>query len=129
VASARTAAFVSIATGILLELGIHVLSGRREAWDSPQYWTVGLPLAAVVALLLGFLSRGTAWRWSVLIVPSQVTTMMVRSGEISGLWPLMLILASILSAPFVVAAWIGSRLRRRDPVVDLTPSARSPKTD
>jgi hypothetical protein len=129
VASARTAAFVSIATGILLELGIHVLSGRREAWDSPQYWTVGLPLAAVVALLLGFLSRGTAWRWSVLVVPSQVTTMMVRSGEISGLWPLMLILASILSAPFVVAAWIGSRLRRRDPVVDLTPSARSPKTD
>ena len=40
--------------------------------------------------------------------------MMLRSGEIGGLWPLTLVLSSILSAPFVAAAFIGSRLRRSD---------------
>ncbi|MGH9147124.1 MAG: hypothetical protein ACRD1Q_10475, partial [Vicinamibacterales bacterium] len=27
-----------IAVGVALELRIHALSGRREAWDSPLYW-------------------------------------------------------------------------------------------
>jgi hypothetical protein len=37
--------------------------------------------------------------------------MMVRSGELGGLWPLAFALSTILSAPFVVAAFLGSRLR------------------
>jgi hypothetical protein len=109
----RAAAILSLLTGIVLELGIHAVSGRREAWDSPQYWSLGLPLAAAVALLVGLFSRGTAWRWAALIVPSQVTTMMVRSGEISGLWPLAMVLAAVLGMPFVLAAFVGSKLRGR----------------
>jgi len=103
---------LSVLTGITLELGIHALSGRREAWDAAQYWTVGLPFAAVAALLLGFTARGREWRWAALIVPAQVTTMMVRNGEIGALWPLMMAVAAILSLPFVAAAWIGARLGR-----------------
>jgi len=38
--------------------------------------------------------------------------MTLRSGEIGGLWPLTMILSAALSAPFVVAALIGSRFRR-----------------
>jgi hypothetical protein len=102
-----------IAIGVGLELGIHALSGRREAWDSPLYWTLGLPAAGVASVVIGFLSRGGDWRWAVAIVPSQVMTMMVRSGEISGLWPLMLILSSILSTPFVIASFVGSRFRSK----------------
>lgn len=102
-----------IAIGVALELGIHALSGRREAWDSPLYWTLGLPAAGVASVVIGFLSRGSDWRWAVAIVPSQVMTMMVRSGEISGLWPLMLILSSILSTPFVIASFVGSRFRSK----------------
>jgi len=37
--------------------------------------------------------------------------MMVRNGELGGLWPLTLILSAILSAPFVAAAFVGSRFR------------------
>ncbi|HSC29161.1 MAG TPA: hypothetical protein VLD67_17930 [Vicinamibacterales bacterium] len=101
----------SVLTGICLELGIHALSGRREAWDSAEYWTVGLPIAAA-SIVIGFLSRRSDWIWTVLIIPSQVMTMMVRGGEIGGLWPLTLILSSILSAPFLIGAFIGSRFRR-----------------
>ena len=39
--------------------------------------------------------------------------MMIRSGEMGPLWPLAVILAGILSAPFVAAAFVGSRFRPR----------------
>jgi hypothetical protein len=111
VLSRRTIILLTIATGVALELGIHALSGRREAWDSPLYWTVGLPAAGAVSLAIGFLSQRVDWLWAILIVPSQVLTMMIRGGEIGGLWPLTVILSSILSAPFVAVSFGGSRLR------------------
>jgi hypothetical protein len=101
-----------VATGVALELGVALTSGRREAWDSPIYWTIGLPAAMLAALLIGFAARRPGWRWTVLIAPSQVLAMMVRSGEIGNLWPLTLVLSSVLSAPFLAAAFVGSRLRR-----------------
>jgi hypothetical protein len=104
---------LTVFTGVALELGIHALSGRREAWDSPLYWTLGLPAACLASVLIGFLSQRTGWLWAAAIVPSQVTTMMVRNGEIGGLWPLMMILSSILGIPFLLLAFIGSRFRPR----------------
>ena len=102
----------SIAIGVALELGIQMVSGRREAWDSPLYWIAGLPIAGALSLVIGFLSRGRAWVWTAVIIPSQITAMMVKSGEIGILWPLAAALGAILSAPFVIAALIGSRLRK-----------------
>jgi hypothetical protein len=107
---------LSVATGALLELVIGALSGRREAWDSAIYWTQGLPVAMLAAGLIGFVSARRDWLWTAAVVPSQVTAMMFRNGDILGslgLWPLMVALTSVLSAPFVVAAFLGSRFRRR----------------
>jgi hypothetical protein len=116
VLSSRTTILLAVATGVALELGIGAMSGRREAWDSSQYWTIGLPIAGVVSLAIGWLSRGSDWLWTLLVVPGQVLTMMVRSMEISGLWPLALIFSAILSTPFLVAAFIGSRFRPTPPL-------------
>ena len=110
--SKRTTILIAVATGVALELGIHALSGRREAWDSTQYWTIGLPSAGLVSVAVGFLSRGSDWLWTAAIIPSQVMAMMLRSGELGNLWPLTLIVSAILSAPFVVAAFVGSRFRQ-----------------
>ena len=107
----RLIILLAIGTGVAFELGIHAIGHRHEAWDSPQFWTIGLPLAGLAALAIGFLSRDRHWTWSAVIVPSQVMTMMVRSGELGGLWPLTVVLSTILSAPFVLAAFVGSRLR------------------
>jgi len=101
-------------TGVALEIGIHTLSGRREAWDSPEFWVIGLPAALLISAVVGYRSRTNDWIWTALIVPSQVVTMMVRSGEVGGLWPLTVALSSILSLPFVIAAFIGSRFRPVD---------------
>lgn len=104
-----------IATGVALELGIERMTGRGEAWDSDVYWTLGLPIAVLLSVLAGFISQGRDWLWAAALVPAQVTTMMVTSGDIVGgltLWPLTAGLSSILSAPFIGAAYLGSRFRR-----------------
>src|SRR5262245_19805513 len=113
--SRRALVLLCVATGIALELGVHALSGRREAWDSAAYWTIGLPIVVLVSAGFGFLSRERDWLGTVVIVPSQVLTMLVRNAEIGGLWPLTIVLSSILSTPFVVAAFIGSLFRPKLP--------------
>jgi len=102
---------LSVVAGVGLELGIHMLSGRSEAWDSALYWTLGLPVVVALSVAIGLVSERSDWLWTFLIVPSQVTTMMMRSGEIGNLWPLAAVLSSILSVPFVAAAFVGSKLR------------------
>jgi hypothetical protein len=102
---------VSVLTGVLLELSIQAVSGRREAWDSGLYFAIGVPAAMCVSAMLGFRSRGRQWIWTLFIIPSQVTTMMVRSGEIGAFWPLMVALSALLSAPFVGAAAIAAAFR------------------
>jgi len=109
----RFAIVASVATGAALELGIGALGHRREAWDSSLYWSVGLPAALLMAAAVGYLAGRRAWYWTGLIVPSQVTVMMLRSGEMSGLWPLMVVLAFVLGAPFLVTAFAASRVSPR----------------
>ncbi|MGE3520309.1 MAG: hypothetical protein AB7J63_15270 [Vicinamibacterales bacterium] len=107
---------LALATGALLELGIGILSGRREAWDAAIYWTRGVPVALVMSLFIGLIGGRGDWLWAAVVVPSQVTTMMVRNGDILGslgLWPLMVAVTSLLSAPFVGAAYVGFRVRTR----------------
>jgi len=108
---ARTAALLSILVGVALEVGIAPATGRREPWDAALYWQLGMPAAAACAGAIGYLSPRGAWTVTALIMPAQVATMMVRSGEFGTLWPLTLIASACLSLPFVLMAWVGSRFR------------------
>ena len=60
---------LALATGVALELGIHLVTGRREAWTTRWYWTVGLPCAGLAALAIGLMSRQADWLWAFLIAP------------------------------------------------------------
>jgi len=104
---------LALLVGVGLELGIHALTGRREAWDSGAYWTLGLPAVLAISFGIGVLARGRAWLSTWLIVPAQVLAMMVRSGELGGLWPLAVALSTCLSVPFAGAAFLGTHVRRR----------------
>jgi len=107
---------MAIATGIAIELGIEAVGGRGEAWDSEYYWLLGVPIAALVSLLIGFIAERRDWLWAAAIVPSQVVTMMATSGDLGldGLimLPIMALLASVLGAPFVAASFVGSKFRQ-----------------
>jgi ABC-type glycerol-3-phosphate transport system permease component len=109
----RTALLFSVAVGVALQIGVWQATGAREAWDNPTYWTVGLPLAALAAACIGYLAVGTAWTATLLIVPAQVATMMVKNGEIGGLWPLSIALAFLMGLPFLLVAYVASRVRSR----------------
>lgn len=61
---------------------------------------VGVALEVGVGFLTG---RREAW---------DSGAMMLRSGDISILWPLTLVLGAVLSLPFVFVSWIGARLSR-----------------
>jgi len=102
---------VSLLTGVALEVGVGALSGRREAWDSAEYWMFGLPIVAIACFAIGFFSHDTAWRWTIVVIPGQIMTMMVKSGEIGGLFPLAVVLGLILGLPFLLVAFVGSRFR------------------
>jgi hypothetical protein len=107
-------AALSIVTGVALELGVALRSHRREAWDSEEFWIVGLPCALAASLAIGWAARDRDWRWTAAVVPAQVVTMMARNGDLGfNLWPLTVALSAILSAPFLGAAFIGARLRAR----------------
>jgi hypothetical protein len=54
----RATIVLSAATGIALELRIYALSGRRDAWDSRLFWTVGMPIALLAAVVIGFTAQG-----------------------------------------------------------------------
>jgi hypothetical protein len=106
----RITAVLSILTGVALELGIGLRSQRREAWDSEDFWLLGLPCALIACVAIGWGARDRDWRWTAAVVPAQVVTMMARNGDLGlNLWPLAVALSTVLSAPFVFAAFIGSR--------------------
>ena len=108
----RLTAALSILTGVALELGIQLRSDRREAWDSQEFWIIGLPCALAACLAIGWRSRDRDWRWAAAVVPAQIVTMMARNGDLGfNVWPLTVALSAILSAPFVFAAFLGSRCR------------------
>ena len=108
----RTAVLASIAIGVALEVGVILASGRREAWDSPVYWTVGVPSAFLGAAAIGYLAAGTAWRAALLIVPAQVAAMMYRTGEPGNLWPLTVALSFVMGLPFLLVSYLASRRRK-----------------
>ena len=106
----RITAALSILTGVALELGVALRSHRREAWDSEDFWMLGLPCALIACAAIGWGARGRAWRWTAAVVPAQVVTMMVRNGDLGlNLWPLAVAFSAVLSAPFVFVAFIGAR--------------------
>lgn len=108
----RTTILLALLTGIALEVVVSRLGGRREAWDSTLYWTAGIPAALGVAVAIGYLARGSDWVWALLIVPGQFVAMAARSRDFSML-PLGLVLGAVIGIPFLVAAFVGQKLRRR----------------
>ena len=110
----RTAALLAVAVGVALEVSISLATGRREAWDTSLYWTIGLPLALIAAAGIGYVARGNGWLAALLIVPGQVLAMAYRSGSIGSLtlWPLTLALSCVLGLPFALLAYATRRLRR-----------------
>ena len=100
-----------LAVGVGLEVWIGYAGHRREAWDSPLFWSVGMPIATLASAAIGYVAQGNGCLAPGLMLPGFVMAMSYRGGDI-GLWPLTIAASFVLSVPFVAVAWVAHRLRR-----------------
>ena len=105
--------FIALVAGMLLWQFAASASGRREAWDAPEYWGVAYPLALLVAAVFGGCFPERPWRWALAIFLGQFLAMTLRNGELGGLWPLGLALSGVLALPALALAAVAARLRQR----------------
>ena len=103
---------ISASVGVAVEIIISEIGQRRESWDSPYYWTFGVPAMIAGALVCGFLARRS--RVSIGYAPflGQLLTMVVRTGGGSML-PLGIIFSGFIGLSGVAGAFAGASLGKR----------------
>ncbi len=102
----------AVATGIAVELMLGQISQRRESWDASSYWSVGLPLMLVAALLFGFLARRAPVAIGCAPFAGQLAVMAAKTAGGGMILPGVLVLAG-LSLSGIAAAYAGAFLARR----------------
>lgn len=102
----------ALAAGASLWLGTAAVSGRREAWDSPLYWSAAYPLCLALAASFAWLAPEKPARWAFAVMLVQPIAMMF-GGAGFGLLPLGIILFAILALPAFAAAKVAASMRLR----------------
>jgi len=57
---------VAALIGVAIWVAIVEISGKREAWDSDIYFSVGMTVACVASFVLGLIEPERPWRWGAL---------------------------------------------------------------
>ncbi len=99
----------SALSGFLVCLVISMATGRKEAWDSGVYFSVGIPVMCALMFAIGYRFPGRAWRWTLSMAVGQ-TIAMLSAGNSLSLWPLSLLAMTVLSMPQLLAGSIAGKL-------------------
>lgn len=103
---------LAILVGAVAWFGVALVDARREAWDSPLFWSFALPAAYGACLVLGFFGSRQAWRWPALVLGSLFACAAVSAGGTLDLWPLTLGLMGLMAAVGLLPTYVGVGLRR-----------------
>lgn len=109
--SALPCALAAIA-GFTVCLAITSVTGRREAWDAGEYFTIGIPLMCAVIFAISYRFPHRSWRWVLCMAVGQGTAMALGGGSLS-LWPLSIIAMTVVSLPQFITALIAGRIARK----------------
>jgi hypothetical protein len=99
-------------SGFAVCFAIAQATGRREAWDATEYFTLGIPLMCLIVFALGWLWPRRAWRWTLAMAVGQAAALAVGGNSLT-LWPLAIIAMTVVSVPQFVAGLIAARLSSR----------------
>ncbi|BBP00126.1 hypothetical protein [Sulfuriferula nivalis] len=109
-----TAYVIAVGIGMCLWFAATASGGKREAWDTPDYWSLAYPGAIIACGVLGYFFNHRPWRWPVALFVGQFIAMTIRNGELGNLWPLGLLLFLVISLPGIftakLGAWINSKM-------------------
>jgi hypothetical protein len=101
------------ACGALVWWALAQGSAAFDAFDSPLYWTLGLPVTALACAVFGYAGARAAWRWPFVVFGAQFATATIgRGGDPGNLWPLSLVLFGGLAVGHLAPAFVGLGLRR-----------------
>ncbi len=100
----------SALSGFTVWIGVGVIIGNPEAWDSALYWKVGIPLLAFVTFIIGFFEPKTPHIWGIIQALSQWIAILLEGlylGFSLNLWPPSIIAFVLLAVPSVISAYLG----------------------
>ncbi|MBX3650027.1 MAG: hypothetical protein KF771_01480 [Burkholderiales bacterium] len=98
--------------GFAVCLAIAQATGRREAWDAGEYFSLGIPLMCAIVFALAWFWPRNSWRWTLAMAVGQATALAAGGGSLS-LWPLAIIAMTVVSVPQFIAGLIAARLSPR----------------
>jgi hypothetical protein len=104
---------VSALIGLAVCLAISLATGRKEAWDSDLYFSVGMPVMVLAIFAISWLFPKGAWRWTVSMAVGQSVAMLLGGNSLS-LWPLAVLAMLFFSLPQFASGFVASRLARRN---------------
>lgn len=102
----------SAVAGLLVCLAISLATGRKEAWDSEVYFSVGIPIMCALIFAIGYRFPDRAWRWTLSMAVGQAIAILSAGNSLS-LWPLSLVAMTLLSVPQFLVGSVASRLATR----------------
>lgn len=103
---------LSFIAGLAICLFITLTSGRKEAWDAPLYFTIGIPVMCLVIFAISYQFPQRAWRWALSMAIGQSVAMVLGGGSAS-LWPLAIIAMTVVSLPQFIAARVASGIAQK----------------
>ena len=100
----------SAVSGIIIWVGVGVVTDNYEAWDNALYWRVGIPILAIVTFIIGFLESKTPYLWGIIQGLSQSATILLQGlyfGYSLNLYPPSIVFNIIISAPSILSAYLA----------------------
>jgi hypothetical protein len=92
-------------------LAITTATGRKEAWDSGAYFSVGIPIMCALIFAISYLFPARAWRWTLSMAVGQSIAILSGGGSLS-LWPLSIVAMAVLSVPQLVVGFVATKLAK-----------------
>lgn len=112
--SNRVPYIVSLGLGLLICFVISLLTGKREAWDTVVYFSLGIPLMALIIFVLAYFYPFKPWRWTLAMTLGQSIAIVLNSGGSLSLWPLSIAAILIYSLPQFFTGFLGAKLSKRN---------------
>jgi hypothetical protein len=103
------ASLTTLGGGAAAWVVVAIAGGRREAWDSPLYFTYALPVLALTVASVAYFVPVRVWRWAMFPFWAQAVVAFLQNPA-ANLLPLGLIVFSVFGAVCLVPAVIGAQI-------------------
>lgn len=102
-------------SGIAVWIGVGIITGNPEAWDSALYFKGGIPFLALVSFILGIIEPKAPYRWGIIQGLSQSIVTLGQGlyfGYSMNLWPPSIVVNIALSLPSIISAYGGALIHK-----------------